>query len=108
MALSGRPSPLAIIFISRHPGHLTLCGRTNAHTVYNTYVLKTCNRTNQQINCYNTAYAVVKMLLYGDLWINKYSYSYSYSYFLSLLILISKYTRPSRHLKPTLSVCRDF
>jgi hypothetical protein len=32
----------------------------------------------QQINCYNTTYAVVKILLYGDLKINKYSYSYSY------------------------------
>ena len=79
MALSGRPSPLAIPV-----------GEQTPNTVYNTYVLKTCNRTNQQINSYNTAYAVVKMLLYGDLRINKYSYSYSCFFFQSYKFLLEK------------------
>ncbi len=39
----------------------------------------------QRIKCYTTTYAVVKILLYGDLRINKYSYSY-YSYSKQMLI----------------------
>jgi hypothetical protein len=59
--------------------------------VYNKYVLITCKRMfqKQQINCYNTAYAVVKMLLYGDLMINKYSYSYSYTVYVLYNICLS-------------------
>jgi hypothetical protein len=58
--------------------------------VYNTYVLRMCKHMSyqQRINCYTTAYAVVKILLYGDLRINKYSYSYSYSYSVKMTIFL--------------------
>ncbi len=76
MALSGRPSLFATIYqqASRSPS----VGEQTLKMVYNTYVLKTCKHMSyqQRINCYTTAYAVVKILLYGDLRINKYSYSY--------------------------------
>ncbi len=57
-------------------------GEQTPNMVYTTYVLRTCKHMSyqQRINCYTTAYAVVKILLYGDLRINKYSYSYFYSY----------------------------
>ncbi len=74
-----------------HPGHPTLCG---PNIVFNVYVPSACNRMNPKINCYNIVYAVVKMLMYGDLWINKYSYSYSSSY-LRWDSLSSVWTSPS-------------